>query len=216
MWHDEVGSGSGLSRPISGQGLVAEDLDQLFIREVPEVRVKRADCETTLVRLVKNHYVIDHRAQMLAGAGWADGNGNNQASGTFPGNRFDRGHHGVASGKPIVDQNNLAPFELGAGMLTTVQTKPPADFGTNRPDELLDVRFRQSQPRHEFAIHFNAAVQRHSAQRQFGIFRQNDLSRDNNVEWSFQLQRHCVTYLDSTSWNREQTGVRGAIPQNVS
>ena len=162
-----------------------QKLDQFLIRQVSEVCVERADCETTLVRLVENHYVIHHRTQVLAGAGWANGNGDNQASGTFPGNRFDRGHHRVAVGKHVVTQNNIEKLEWGAGLITEVQAKPAADFGTNRPDELLDVRFRQSQFRHEFAIHFNAPVQRHSAQRQFGIFRQNDLSRDNNVEGSF-------------------------------
>ena len=59
----------------------------------------------------------------------------------------------------------------------------------------------------ELVIHFDTSVQGHSAQRQFRVFRQNNFSRNNDVEWPFQLERHCVTYLDATSGNREQTRV---------
>ena len=55
-------SGFGLSRLVGGQGPVVENLDQFLIRQVSEVSVKRADSETTLVRLVENDHFIDHRA----------------------------------------------------------------------------------------------------------------------------------------------------------
>ena len=63
-WHQQngVGSGLGLSRLVGGRSLVVEELYQLFIRQVSEVRVKRAHCETTLARLVENDHVIDQRA----------------------------------------------------------------------------------------------------------------------------------------------------------
>ena len=79
-----LGSGFGLSRFVGGQGSVMEKLDQFLIRQVSEVSVKRADSETTLVRLVENDYVIDHRTQMFAGADWADRNSNNQTSRDVP------------------------------------------------------------------------------------------------------------------------------------
>jgi hypothetical protein len=117
-------------------------LDQFLIREVSEVSIEGTDGEAGFVSLMENDQMIDHRAQVFAGTGWTDRHSNDQTPRTLARDRLDGSHHGVASGKAIVDENHLAPFEPRVGLDTTIEAKSPSNFGANRTYQRLDVRFR--------------------------------------------------------------------------
>lgn len=100
-----------------------QQVDDLLVGRLVEVLVKAAHGEE---RGRGRHAddVVGPALQIVEPVGGSHGHGDDDARGTSPARRFDRGHHRRARRQPVVDEDDRPPLELERRLVVAVGAFP--------------------------------------------------------------------------------------------
>ena len=145
--------------------------------------------------------------QILTGTGRADRNSDDNFGCAVLAQRRYRCAHRRTGGKPVVDQNDGATFEIGRRPIVAVISLPPFQLLAFEGGYYLDDRLRISDDAEDILVKHADATGRNGAHGEFFVSRKAEFADDKNIERNIKPLRDFKCDWNATTRESENNNI---------